>query len=112
MGASTGPLGDRSVGGVDGSGAFWRRFGISAGFSTGGATFALCAFSWQRRFGRAPWPARTSVIISRVPLDKPWRSCNRAHIRSRFSVQRPACRHCSNGVDPAMAPGFFSSTSR
>src|ERR1017187_4555197 len=57
--ASTGPFGDRSVGGVDGSGAFWRRFGISTGFSTGGATwalatgFALCAVSWRRRFGWA-----------------------------------------------------------
>jgi hypothetical protein len=53
LGASTGPFGDRSVGGVDGSGAFWRRFEISTGFSTGGATFAFCAFSWRRRFGWA-----------------------------------------------------------
>src|ERR1035437_9882206 len=57
--AITGPPDDGSVGGVDGGGAFWRRFGISAGFSTGGATLtsvagiALCAFSWRRRFGSA-----------------------------------------------------------
>src|ERR1019366_1127444 len=57
--ASTGPPDDGSVGGVDGSGAFWRRFGISAGFSTGGATFAFCAFSWRRRFG---WAAACGVF--------------------------------------------------
>jgi hypothetical protein len=46
-------LGDRSVGGVDGRGVSWRRFGISAGFSTGGASFALCSVSMRRRFGWA-----------------------------------------------------------
>src|ERR1019366_3818885 len=59
LGASTGPFGDGSVGGVDGSGAFWRRFGISTGFSTGGATwalatgFALFNVSMRRHFGWA-----------------------------------------------------------
>ena len=32
---------------------------------------ALCGFSKPR----APCPALTSVIISRVPLERPWRSC-------------------------------------
>src|ERR1035437_10051981 len=58
---TTGLSGTGSSGGIDGIGTSWRRSGVSAGFSKGGATltsapvFGLGAVSW-RRFG---WGAAT-----------------------------------------------------
>src|SRR6266498_1090667 len=57
-------------------------------------------------------PSVSKSIISRVPGCLPCRSCKLSQSRSKLSGQRPRSRHCRSGLDPARAPGFFSSTSR
>jgi hypothetical protein len=104
--ASTGAPDDGSVGGVDGSGTFWRRFGVSAGFSTGGATLPLASgfarfnVSMRRRFG---WAAAArcafafpglgfgffSFCVSSVGNDFPRRGTPRGSSQIHFAAPLP-----------------------
>src|ERR1039458_10340064 len=73
----TGLSGARPAGGIDDVRPFRRRFGISAGFSTAGATsksasgFGLGAVSLRRRFGRGPPPEELSLSPGFVPGSSP-----------------------------------------
>jgi enoyl-CoA hydratase/carnithine racemase len=78
------------------------------GFAVGGGATMLLHFD----FVYAAESARFQVPFINLALVPELASGYTMPTQLGHSGQRPACRHCCSGADPAIAPGFFSNTSK